>query len=43
MFLWKTEFIWNKYVFTVTFDQFNASLLNKILISLKKNILTPNF
>jgi len=24
-------------VFTITFDQFNASLLNKILISFKKN------
>ncbi len=36
-----SEFIWNKYVFTVTFDQFNASLLNKILISLKKKHTDP--
>ncbi len=43
MFLWKTEFIWNKYVFTVTFDQFNASLLNKILISFKKTYWPQTF
>ncbi len=41
MFLWKTEFIWNRFfsnnvkVFTVTFDQLNASLFNKSIFQKK--------
>ncbi len=30
-------------VFTVPFDQFNVSLLNKSVISFKNVLLTPNF
>ncbi len=50
----RTAFIWNTNlyiinVFTVTFDQFNASLMNKsinVFKKIKKNkkiLLTPNF
>jgi len=30
-------------VFTLTFDQFNASLLNKSINYLQKNVYAPNF
>ncbi len=42
----KTEIIFNIYVFTDTPEQFNASLMNKINFlknNNKKNILSPNF
>ncbi len=37
------EYEVKQFYFTVTFNQFNASLLNKSINVFKKTLLTPNF
>ncbi len=44
----RTAFIWNRHifniinVFNITFDQFNAAVMNKTINYLKKSLLMPN-